>query len=69
MADLNIKFAVSRKRFICGPMLSETFLLILVCSFIFKFFTITSETPVHIFLILRIPKISSRTPGGMRTPG
>jgi hypothetical protein len=33
VADLNRKCAVSRKRFICGPMLTETFLLILVCSF------------------------------------
>jgi hypothetical protein len=31
--DLNTKYAISRKRFICGPMLTETFLLILVCSF------------------------------------
>jgi hypothetical protein len=33
VADLNTKCAISRKRFICGPMLTETFLLILVCSF------------------------------------
>jgi hypothetical protein len=33
VADLNIKYAISRERFICGPMLTETFLLIVVCSF------------------------------------